>query len=260
MNDAFRHLPELYGRIIPAAESGLRVSDEMLDAWDAQALAGGLGGDWRLSNEAIEASRRATLSTMAPSQDLWIFAYGSLMWDPGFHFAELRRATLQGYQRRFAHETTIGRGSPKQPGLVLSLEAQAGHCEGLAFRIEHSILEQESLIFWRREMILGGYQPRILPVSTPQGELQALALVSEPVRNCAALRRSLPEVAAVISQARGHLGSNLDYLRQVVEQLDHLQVNDDYISGLARLVGIGTSSGCDSVSSASPADAAPQSL
>ncbi|MBD5800955.1 ChaC-like protein [Azoarcus sp. Aa7] len=244
MNDAFRHLPELHGGIIGAEESGLRISDDMLAAWDVQAQARGLGANWRVSDEALEASRRATLSGIAESQDLWIFAYGSLMWDPGFHFAEVRRASLPGYQRRFTHKTTIGRGSPDHPGLVLSLEPRAGRCDGLAFRIERPILERESLIFWRREMILGGYQPRILPVSTPQGTLDALVLVSDPADENGASEMPLDEVANVIMHACGNRGTNLDYLRQVVEQLDRLCVTDDYVRRLACLVGIGPRSGC----------------
>ena len=244
MNDAFRYLPELHGRIIGAEASGLRISDEMLAAWDVQAHARGLGANWRMSDDALEASRRATLSCIAESQDLWIFAYGSLMWDPGFHFAEVRRASLPGYERRFTHKTTIGRGSPEHPGLVLSLEPRAGRCDGLAFRIERSLLERESLIFWRREMILGGYQPCILPVSTPQGALDALVLVSDPADENGAAEMPLDAVANVIMHACGNRGTNLDYLRQVVVQLDRLCVTDDYVRRLACLVGIGPHTGC----------------
>lgn len=239
MHDAFRHLPELCGRIVGADESGLRITDEMLTAWDVQALARGLGADWRVSDEALEASRRATLSGIAESQDLWVFAYGSLMWDPGFHFAEVRRASLPDYQRRFTHQTTIGRGSPEHPGLVLSLEPGAGRCDGLAFRIERAILERESRIIWRREMLLGGYRAGILPVSTPQGPVEALALLSDPADDRGASELPLQEVATVITHACGNRGTNLDYLRQVVEQLERLCVTDDYVRRLACLAGIG---------------------
>ncbi|WP_198292347.1 gamma-glutamylcyclotransferase [Aromatoleum toluclasticum] len=244
MNDAFRHLPELCDRIVGAEVSGLRITDEMLAAWDVQALARGLGRAWRVSDGALDASRRATLSGIADSQDLWVFAYGSLMWDPGFHFAEVRRASLPDYQRRFTHTTTIGRGSPEHPGLVLSLEPGAGRCDGLAFRIERAIIERESRIIWRREMILGGYQPRILPVSTPQGTVDALALISDPADERGAPEMPLHEVATVIIHACGNRGTNLDYLRQVVEQLDRLCVTDDYVRRLACLAGIGPRGGC----------------
>ncbi|AYH42378.1 gamma-glutamylcyclotransferase [Azoarcus sp. DN11] len=235
-DDAFRHVPELRDSIIRAEDSGLRVTGAMLAAWDAQARTRGLGADWRRSDEALEASRRATLAGVADSQDLWIFAYGSLMWDPGVHFVEVRRASLAGYQRRFTHKTTIGRGSPEHPGLVLSLEPQAGQCDGVAFRIERPLVERESLFFWRREMILYGYQPRILSVATPQGPVDALTLVSDPADDPAS-NLPLQQVAAVIAHACGNRGSNLDYLRQVVAQLERLRVTDDYVTNLACLVG-----------------------
>lgn len=64
---------------------------------------------------------RSVLLDLISTQDLWIYPYGSLMWDPGFHFAEVRRADLNGYQRRFTFKATVGRGSPEHPCLMLSL-------------------------------------------------------------------------------------------------------------------------------------------
>lgn len=233
---AFRHLPELCGKIVPAEASRLRATDEVLASWDEQALALGLGTRWRCSDEWLEVSRRALLSGLDRRQDLWIFAYGSLMWDPALHFTELRRARLSAYQRRFSYLTTIGRGNAEQAGLVLSLEAQPGHCEGLAFRIDASIAEQESRLFWRREMIVGGYQPRLLPLSTPQGELLALTLVSNPGHASHAGGLSLAQEAAIIRRAQGSHGTNRDYLEQLVDQLDRLGIVDGYVQQLSGLV------------------------
>ena len=234
---AFRHLPELHGKIVPAEASRLRATDEVLAGWDAQALELGLGAQWRCSDEWLEASRRALLGRLDGRQDLWIFAYGSLMWDPALHFKELRRARLAAYQRRFSYLTTIGRGNAEQAGLVLSLEAQPGHCEGLAFCIDASLVEQESLLFWRREMIVGGYQPRLLPISTPQGELLALTLVSNPGHASHAGDLSLEQEAAIIRRAQGSHGTNRDYLEQLVDQLDRLGIVDGYVQRLSRLIG-----------------------
>jgi cation transport protein ChaC len=32
--------------------------------------------------------------------DLWVFAYGSLIWRPGFAYVEAHRGTLAGFRRR----------------------------------------------------------------------------------------------------------------------------------------------------------------
>lgn len=234
---AFRHLPELGDRITLADDSGLRATDEVFAAWDARARALGLEADWRLSDAALEASRCTVLDQLEAGEDLWIFGYGSLMWDPGVHFSEVRRATLEGYQRRFSYWTTIGRGAPDRPGLVLSLEPRSGHCQGLVFRIDAAIARQESRYFWRREMIVGGYQPRVLPLSTPQGKVNALVLASNPGHHSHAGEMTLHEAAGVIASARGSHGTNLDYLRQLENQLDRLGIADDYVRQLSRLIG-----------------------
>lgn len=231
----FRHLPALAGKIMGAEASKLRATDAVLAAWDAQAQELGLGPDWRLSNETLEASRRATLAQHDGTQDLWIFAYGSLIWDPGMHFTEVRRATLAGYQRRFNCKTTIGRGTVQQPGLVLALEPQAGTCQGVVFRIDAAVAEQETRLFWRREMIFGSYLPTWLPLTTPQGNLQALALVSNPRHPHHAAGLTRDDTAAIIRCASGNHGTNLDYLQQLVTQLDHLGIDDDDMRALLRL-------------------------
>lgn len=91
--------------------------------WESRARAAGLPASWRLSDEAIEASRLALLGDHHSGEDLWIYSYGSLMWDPGFHFAEVRLADLEGYQRRFTLWIDLGRGSRDYPALMLSLES-----------------------------------------------------------------------------------------------------------------------------------------
>jgi len=154
-DNAFVHLPELQGRLTPAHASGLRLTDEVLAEWDAQARCQGLPAHWRLPDIEVEQSRREVLSTItAQQQDLWVFAYGSLMWNPGFHFGEVRRACLPGFARRFALSTTLGRGTPDCPGLVLTLQRTSGAdqvgCEGLAFRIPAPLVEDESRMLWRR--------------------------------------------------------------------------------------------------------------
>ena len=227
---AFMHLPELEGRITPPEASGLRLTDEVLAAWDAQARAQGLPDDWRLPD--AERSRRAVLAGQ-DGEDLWVFGYGSLMWNPGIHFQEVRRASLDGFARRFALATTIGRGTTNCPGLVLTLLPCAGVCHGLAFRIHHTLVEAESRLLWRREMIRGGYCPALLPLDTPQGRIEALVLTAHPQYRG---ELSLEDTAAIIASACGSIGSNRAYLDQLDEQLDLLGIEDDHVRALSAMV------------------------
>ena len=96
--------------------------------WTERARVLGRPADWRLSDAALETSRRSVLGALPADEDLWVYAYGSLMWDPGFVFTEMRLAELPGNQLRFSYRKTLGRGCPERPGLMLAIERSAGDC------------------------------------------------------------------------------------------------------------------------------------
>lgn len=97
-----------------------------------------------------EQSREQTLAARR-GNDLWVFAFGSLMWDPAFLFAEVRRALVPGYSRQFLLKDIYGgRGTKEAPGLMAALD-KGGCCEGLAFRITANDVDAETEILWRRE-------------------------------------------------------------------------------------------------------------
>ena len=236
-HNPFVHLPQLQGRVIPASASGLRFTDEVLAEWDARARCQGLPAHWRLPDCEVERSRRQVLPQSAAQDGLWVFAYGSLLWNPGIHFDEVRRARLAGFARRFALGTTIGRGTPDRPGLVLTLQRESGeHCEGLVFRIPAELVEAESRLLWRREMIHGSYCPGFQPLHTPQGGVRALVLSSNTAHPLHRGGLSLDDTAAIIASAQGSVGSNRDYLDQLACQLDLLGIRDDYVRCLAARV------------------------
>lgn len=233
--DPFTHLPTLRERLTPADQSELRVTPEVLAFWDQRARKMGRADSWRLADDERESTRRLILGDLTMNrEDLWVYAYGSLMWDPGIHFSEVRVADLDGYQRRFSYKITVGRGSLECPGLMLSLEPGAGCCRGLAFRIAADAVDAESEILWRREMIRGGYCPTLLPVTTPQGAITALAFASNCSHTEYAGELPLADTAAMIARASGPLGSNRAYLEQLAAQLDALGIEDRYIEELVR--------------------------
>jgi cation transport protein ChaC len=158
------------------------------------------------------------------------------MWDPGFHFAEVRLAELPQHRRRFSCRTALGRGSPECPGLMLTLEPGPGDCSGLVFRIDAAQAGHESGMLWRREMIRGLYRPRLLPVRTPQGEVNALVFAANPAHEDHVGELPLDEAAAIIARAEGVLGSNRQYLEQLVWQLEHLGLDDGYLQQLLQRV------------------------
>jgi glutathione-specific gamma-glutamylcyclotransferase len=103
------------------------------------------------SDAEIEASLTETLAARPTSDPIWVFGYGSLMWNPAFAFAERRSATLHGWHRRFCLWMRLGRGTAERPGLTLALD-RGGVTHGVAFRLPKDDEWSELMLIWRREM------------------------------------------------------------------------------------------------------------
>jgi cation transport protein ChaC len=220
--DAFAHVPALAGKIIEPEKSFFRLARERYVELDRMAQEQGMPPDWRLSHEAREATRAQALA--GRNADLWVFAYGSLMWDPGIHIVEIRRATLHGYHRRFCLKTTLGRGSRERPGLMAALD-RGGICHGLALRVPSEHVDRETEILWAREMLAGSYVPSFVAVETPQGNVEALTFEINR-GNSRYVTLELEEMARMIANGRGRIGSNLEYLDNLAERLELLGFSD----------------------------------
>jgi cation transport protein ChaC len=178
-----------------------------------------------LSEEELRASRDATLAGADLSAGVWLFGYGSLIWNPAFHFTDRLVGTVFGWHRRFCLWTHLGRGCPEEPGLVLGLE-RGGSCRGAVFHIAPEAVEEELTIVWRREMISGAYVPRWVDVHTGLGTVRAITFVIN--RAHARYARYLPDerVAEVIATAQGWLGPCAEYLINTVDHLAALGIHD----------------------------------
>ena len=234
-SDPYRHLPQLRGKILPAEQSQLRATPERLAFWDAQAHAMGFGAGWRLSDDLLAASRRAMLARWPAGEPVWIFGYGSLLWDPGFHFEEVRSAEVIGFQRRFSIRIEIGRGTPERPALMLGLEP-GGRCRGLAFRIAPDQVERETAAVWCREMLQGHYRPERHAATTPQGEISVLVFGTNTEHAQYVGERPLAEAAAIIANGHGLIGSNRQYLESLVTGLDGFGIEEPYLRDLLNAV------------------------
>ena len=125
-----------------------------------------------LSDAAIQADLDAALATHAPTDDIWLFGYGSLMWNPALHFAERIPGSVHGWHRRFCIWLHMGRGTPDNPGLMLALD-RGGSCHGALFRIPAKDARNELLLAWRREMFTGAYRSRWVMAETGSGPVMA---------------------------------------------------------------------------------------
>ena len=128
---------------------------EMIDAGAIVAMVARDAPSVRILSESER--RDSLLRTLAakPRDDVWLFGYGSLIWNPTVDFVERRVARVTGWHRAFCLATPAARGSLDNPGLVLGLDA-GGCCDGVAFRISGEIVESELAMLWKREKILFG--------------------------------------------------------------------------------------------------------
>jgi cation transport protein ChaC len=171
--------------------------------------------------------------------DLWVFGYGSLIWQPGFEFAETRHAVLEGYRRAFCMTSIHYRGTPEAPGLVLALDrAEHGRCDGVAYRVPESEAAGVLAYLRARELVSYAYDEARLMVRLDGGvdEVEAVTYVTNRTHPQYRGDLSLEDQAAIIARAVGPRGPNADYLRNTVAGLEALGLQDPDLHRLAELV------------------------
>jgi len=189
----------------------------------------------RLTGEALERSLEQMLAEHAQGNDIWVFGYGSLMWNPEFEWDTKNVATVYGYHRSFCLWSRINRGTPDSPGLVLTLE-QGGSCRGLAYRLTKGRDREELSRLWRREMSMGSYRPRWLECRCGSDVFEALAFVVN--RRCTGYAGKLPleTMVRTIATARGKFGPCADYLFRTEAALHEHGIRDERVRLLAQRV------------------------
>ena len=185
-----------------------------------------------LTDEQLSASLTATLAQKPKGAGWWVFAYGSLLWNPLFPVAEARAGTVYGLHRTFCLRSLASRGTPDLPGLVLALEP-GGLCRGVVYRLPSPLALDELHLLWRREMVVGAYRPRWVHVHALERKLAAITFV---VRRDHVQYAKLKhhEQAAIIAQACGAFGSSCDYLMRTRAALASHGIVDRYLERLAR--------------------------
>ncbi|UWQ18761.1 gamma-glutamylcyclotransferase [Jannaschia sp. M317] len=173
---------------------------------------------------------------MAEDKALWVFGYGSLVWNPGIEVAEMRRASLTDFRRSFCMWSIHHRGSQEDPGLVLALEPHAGtSCSGLAIRAADPDAALQELR--ERELISSAYFEQEVTLTCEQGTaISALAYVIDTAHVQYVPDLSLERQAQIIASAVGGRGPNHEYLTRTAEGLRKLDIGDADIDWLVTRV------------------------
>jgi glutathione-specific gamma-glutamylcyclotransferase len=212
--------------------------DELDDARIEQIVADArkAGYDFFLTQEEREASLNQALERYAPGEEAWVFAYGSLMWNPALEYAEASPCHVEGWRRSFCFWVPLGRGTPELPGLMLALEG-GGSCEGIAYRIAPNKVRSELAILWNREMLSGVYQARWVPAKLRDGRIVTAVTFVVDTNHCQYCGDLPIERAAHhIAFAEGRRGACRDYLANTAAHARALEIHDPYIEQLVDLV------------------------
>ncbi len=168
------------------------------------------------------------------SSPYWVFGYGSLMWRPGFPFAEMAPAHLKGWRRDMCIQSIHYRGTPDVPGLVSGL-TPGGACQGRAYRIEPQHIESVIAYLDERELVTDVYLPQHHDVALADGRtVAARVYVADTSHDQFAGHWPRERKVEYLLQGVGSEGRSLEYLANIVEQLSQLGIDDDGLSDLLR--------------------------
>lgn len=173
-----------------------------------------------------------------PRDEVWIFAYGSLIWKPGCEVAERRTGILKGWRRSFC----LGwdrrfRGNPEQPGVMLALD-RGGQCAGVAQRLPAENVEANLTMLLRRENVLkpSPIPPRWVNLATAEGPVRALAFIVDRKHPAYIGGLSAEQIADALATAVGPLGSMAEYLHSTVAHLEAAGIRDRFLWRMQEMV------------------------
>ncbi len=176
--------------------------------------------------EALQAQHPA-------GEDLWVFAYASLIWRPEFDAVESHLSRVHGWHRALKMWSRINRGSPECPGLVFAL-LRGGSCQGLVCRVRASEVNGVLTRLWEREMPMTVYEPRWLPCPTPRGTVRALAFTLSREHPSHTGTLSEAQYRQIFAQAVGRFGSTREYAEQTLQALRAQGIEDRALARLLR--------------------------
>ncbi len=218
----------------PSEQQGIR--QRLIDGTLMQAFRAHPNAGIRLRTEAqLEQTLEEALRHHDASQDIHVFGYGSLMWNPAMEVAHACVAHVPGWHRRFCLRTLLGRGTPDQPGATLALD-RGGTCRGLLFRIDASKAQAELRLLWRREMTPGAYDARWIWANADGVWHRALAFVAIRTHERYIGGAPIERVAELIRTGSGFLGSSRDYFECTIRSLEGLGISDAGIERLRRAI------------------------
>ncbi len=185
--------------------------------------------------ESLTATLAARPDGRRHDDPVWLFGYGSLLWNPCVEVEQREQVRLRGYHRDFRLRLTYGRGSPESPGLMLGL-TPGGSCVGVGLQVSGHDPVHELHLVWRRELLTGVYRPRWVRLEGDQGALHGVAFVVDPLHPCYCGRIDEATIVDYLATGAGLLGTCAEYLENTVQALDARGIHDRRLHRLQGLM------------------------
>ena len=187
-----------------------------------------------MNSEELSDSVKQILKGMNLEKGVWVFGYGSLMWNPDFKLSEKRTGTVTGYHRSLCLKSMVYRGTSDYYGLVFGLDKGVS-CQGIAYRIAEENIHSEMQKIWEREMFAGTYIPTWVNVTSKQGAISAVTFVINHEHEHYIPNLELEEIAERVVRAEGTCGTCHDYVQNTVKRLHLLGLRDPALEQLLTL-------------------------
>jgi glutathione-specific gamma-glutamylcyclotransferase len=171
--------------------------------------------------------------TVRAEPDFWVFAYGSLIWNPGFAYKSREAARLRGYHRRYCIQSKIYRGTSEAPGLVLGLE-KGGDCEGIAYAVAGELRSVTMDYLRDRELVTSVYHEAVVGIETRDGGAHhAYTYVADPLHEQYVRLDDIDAIVDIIRQAAGIAGTNYEYAINTWSNLSAFGITDPAVERVA---------------------------
>ena len=188
-----------------------------------------------MSSQDLSKSIKEILKDHHLDDGVWVFGYGSLMWNPDFEIVERTSGEVTGYHRKLCLKSIVYRGTPEYYGLVFGLDVGSS-CQGICFRIPSDKLETELMKVWKREMFAETYIPTWVTVITNKTKISAITFVINTKHEHYMPNLKIEEVVERVIRAEGKCGSCRDYVRNTVKQLHKFGLRDKNLEQLLTLI------------------------
>jgi glutathione-specific gamma-glutamylcyclotransferase len=190
-----------------------------------------------LTDEDHNQRRDMLLASLPKGEDLWLFAYGSLIWKPACEVDGQNQALLKGWHRRFCIRLVRYRGTAECPGLMMALD-RGGACRGIIQRIPAKHATERLGLLLRREMSVkpASNLPRWVTVESEGRRQRAITFAMNRKGPTYSAGHTLEETADVLARACGHWGTGAEYLMHTVAHLEDLGIHDRYLWRLQEMV------------------------